>query len=243
MAKQPKTQVNKPVVEQEQLPAKEVVEQQLEEQPVVQEQSEAVEQTATNPEAVVVEGESTQVVEQELSGSVEPEQPPVLEPVLAQEPTVEPIVETPVSTAPDLSTYSPLFQIAASDLDTYVKNMARNVPQTATSGAMYQVGLYRTFQKFLALEAQEFKVGMDLLLSVIYQNRDDVFNDSNPFRFSESVTLRETDRKLFNRLLNLFIVASAPATRKAAIERVNLQETIKLLPSETCKQLLIAYFA
>ena len=231
MAKQPKTAVKKPVIEQEQpVVEKETVEQtETEQQPVVVTEDQ---NTAADGDDQAVEGELDQPVEKVVE-----------EPAPTPEPVVEPIVETPASTTPDFSSYSALFQIAASDLDTYVKNMARNVPQTAASGAMYQVGLYRTFQKFLGLEAVEFKAGLDLLLSVIYQNREDVFNDSNPFRFSESITLRDTDRKLFNRLLNLFLVAAAPATRKAAIERVNLQETIKLLPSEKCKQLLIAYFA
>ena len=245
MAKQPKAQAQKQAFEA----TKETV-------------KEEVVETTTNQDAVVAtEPVLEDTKEQASEPSVEENSTPdvVTETATQEEPVVETqalvietVVQTPETTTPAAAVItetavvekrSIIFQIAVADLDNYVKNMARNVPQTSSSGAMYQVGLYRTFQKFLSLEAAEFKAGMDTLLGVIYANRDDVFNDSNPFRFNESTTLRDTERKLFNRLLNLFIVAAAPATRKAVVERVNLHETIKLLPTEQSKQLLIAYFS
>ena len=235
-----KEQASEPSVEENSTPDV-VTETATQEEPVVETKAPVIETVVQTPEtttpaAAVITETATQ-------------EEPVVE---TKAPVIDDVVQTPETTTPAAAVItetavvekrSIIFQIAVADLDNYVKNMARNVPQTSSSGAMYQVGLYRTFQKFLSLEAVEFKAGMDTLLGVIYANRDDVFNDSNPFRFNESTTLRDTDRKLFNRLLNLFIVAAAPATRKAVVERVNLHETIKLLPTEQSKQLLIAYFS
>ena len=249
MAKQPKAQAQKQAFEA----TKETVKEEVVETTTTQD--------AADVDAIVTEPVLEDTKEQASEPSVEENSTPAVvtetatqeEPVVeTKAPVIETVVQTPENTTPAAAVItetavvekrSIIFQIAVADLDNYVKNMARNVPQTSSSGAMYQVGLYRTFQKFLSLEAAEFKAGMDTLLGVIYANRDDVFNDSNPFRFNESTTLRDTDRKLFNRLLNLFIVAAAPATRKAVVERVNLHETIKLLPTEQSKQLLIAYFS
>ena len=245
MAKQPKAQAQKQAFEATKETVKEEVVETTTAQDTVVATEPVLEDTKEQASEPSVEENSTPDVVTETATQEEP----VVE---TKAPVIETVVQTPETTTPAAAVItetavvekrSIIFQIAVADLDNYVKNMARNVPQTSSSGAMYQVGLYRTFQKFLSLEAVEFKAGMDTLLGVIYANRDDVFNDSNPFRFNESTTLRDTDRKLFNRLLNLFIVAAAPATRKAVVERVNLHETIKLLPTEQSKQLLIAYFS
>ena len=253
MAKQPKAQAQKQAFEA----TKETVKEEVVETTTTQDTVDVdaivtepvLEDTKEQASEPSVEENSTPAVEGAVITETATQEEPVVE---TKAPVIETVVQTPETTTPAAAVItetavvekrSIIFQIAVADLDNYVKNMARNVPQTSSSGAMYQVGLYRTFQKFLSLEAAEFKAGMDTLLGVIYANRDDVFNDSNPFRFNESTTLRDTDRKLFNRLLNLFIVAAAPATRKAVVERVNLHETIKLLPTEQSKQLLIAYFS
>ena len=249
MAKQPKAQAQKQAFEASKETVKEEVVENTAAQDTVVATEPVLEDTKEQGSELPVEENTPPVVEGTVDTETSTQEEPVVE---TQAPVIEDLVKTPENTTPAAAVItetavvekrSIIFQIAVADLDNYVKNMARNVPQTSSSGAMYQVGLYRTFQKFLSLEAVEFKAGMDTLLGVIYANRDDVFNDSNPFRFNESTTLRDTDRKLFNRLLNLFIVAAAPATRKAVVERVNLHETIKLLPTEQSKQLLIAYFS
>ena len=227
MAKQPKAQAQKQAFEATKETVKEEVVETTTAQDTVVATEPVLEDTKEQASEPSVEENSTPAVEGAVITETATQEEPVVE---TKAPVIETVVQTPETTTPAAAVItetavvekrSIIFQIAVADLDNYVKNMARNVPQTSSSGAMYQVGLYRTFQKFLSLEAAEFKAGMDTLLGVIYANRDDVFNDSNPFRFNESTTLRDTDRKLFNRLLNLFIVAAAPATRKAVVERLS----------------------
>lgn len=231
-------------------PAQEKVEGQLdqEQQPVAQETTEQAGEVVTDA-AKLEEGESdgneesgdTQAGDagQEKSETPVPETP-------AAETAPTPVPEELVVTGNPAPAVEPIrstiYRLATANLDEYVASMGRHCFQTEATGAAAQRKFYQTLRTFLALEGQEFKAGMDHLLSVILANRDDVFDDSNAFRFMAELQLRENDRKLFTRLLNLFIAAAEPSTRKAVLERVNLAETIKLLPEERSKQLMVAYF-
>lgn len=133
-------------------------------------------------------------------------------------------------------------EIIENNLASYAKTMAPNVQVSTQEGANKQVVLYRTFQTVLRTEGVEFTKNLDLLLKFIATNHEDLFTEERAFRFLQYIRLPASDRKTFERLLNLFIGTAARETRAMALKQVDLGRTIESLDAEA-QQRLIEYYS
>ena len=217
------------------------------------------------PETVVVlaeEPESAEVVE-EPEVEVEVTEEPVVEVTEEPEPeVVVEVVEEPVvvvvdeSAAPTMPEQDVVViptpqvfdqnvmtrDVIENNLANYLKGMGPNVQISAEEGVARQVNLYRTFQIVLRSEGADFFKNMDLLLGFIAAHRDTLFTETRAFRFFQTIRLPASDRKVFERLLNLFIGTAIRETRGAALKQVDMSRTIEGL-SAAQQQRVIEYYS
>lgn len=133
-------------------------------------------------------------------------------------------------------------EIIATNLSNYLKGMSPNVQISNEDGVTRQVLLYRTFQVVLRSEGAEFFKNLDLLLGFIAAHRNTLFSETNAFRFFQNIRLPSTDRKVFERLLNLFISTAVRETRQLALKQVDMARTVEGL-SAVQQQRVIEYYS
>ena len=234
------------------------------ETPVVKTQAPAVESTTqetitetptqeTASESTV--GDTTQET-QEAPAAPEQEPAPEVKTEVVQEPTPEvapaPVVETPVVAAAQLAFNPPveapvssnesiLLQNIRAELADYAANMGSSVPQTIETAAKHQHRLYQIYTKLFNLDAVEFKVAMDLVVSLFKENESGAFGEARVFRAAEMLPLAKTQQRMFFHLTHLFIKAGEVGTGAAGRE-TDLNGLAQVLPSEQARQWLLQYF-
>lgn len=191
------------------------------------------------PEPEVTEEATTEEPEVEAETQVEPEDTDLGDDGEPEMPEDEVLV---VHTPTVVSQADMTREIIENNLAAYAKTMAPNYPTSVEEGTVKQVQLYRTIQTVLRTEGAEFFKNMDLLLGFIAANRTNLFTEARAYRFFDKIRLPANERKLFERLLNLFIGTAAKDTRQMALGQVNLQRTIEGLPANQ-QQLLIEFYS
>lgn len=128
------------------------------------------------------------------------------------------------------------------NLQQYAEEMAPGKPHGAEQGPMNQLGLYRAIQTVLRQEGPAFIQAMDYVLKVFHEHRDGAFNERYVFRYMENVKLGKIERKVFERLISLFVTTANPATRAQTIRQVDLAAVVKGIPDGNVQQRLYEYY-
>lgn len=229
------------------------------ETPVVETQTPAVEPTAQETASDGTVGDIKQET-QEAPAAPEQEPAPEVKTEVVQEPVQEPtpeaapapVVETPVVEAAKLAFNPPveapvssnesiLLQNIRAELADYAANMGSSVPQTIETAAKHQHRLYQIYTKVFNLDAVEFKVAMDLVVSLFKENESGAFGEARVFRAAEMLPLAKTQQRMFFHLTHLFIKAGEVGIGAAGRE-TDLNGLAQALPTEQARQWLLQYF-
>ena len=128
-------------------------------------------------------------------------------------------------------------------LASYANDMAPRRPLTAEAGARHQVALYRALQAIINRSPDEY---FDQLFTAVLKfseaHQDDVFHETNVFRFMDSVQLSKDEMQGFQRLLNLIKVLGPTKGRAAAIKQIDFGNSLRYGLTETGRQRILRYF-
>ncbi|WP_368874888.1 hypothetical protein [Proteus mirabilis] len=139
---------------------------------------------------------------------------------------------------------SDLVKVIINRLNTYVSRMKPGAPQSEKEGVQNQIQLYRLIQEITKLDPIEFKIAMDALLDLIYENRAGAFSDLYTLRYFEALSPRLTDKQIidFSRMLSLFTTVGQRTNRSAAAKQVDLALALAYMPNAEARQKMAAYF-
>lgn len=164
----------------------------------------------------------TEQVTEEEAEPVEQEEP--VEEVKAPEPEPTP-APTPKPTP--VTQEDEGIEIVEDQIQEYIDRMYPGNAHRGNEGAMLQVKLYRTIQTVLRMEGRRFITAYSLLLKMVNENRDGVFNERYVFRYFDALNITNPERRNFERILNLLLVTCDPKTRAKATRQVDIELTME----------------
>lgn len=162
--------------------------------------------------------------------------------------TTEPQEELPVSANEDIpqlpeGKFSLNAQLVLSTVVEYVTTMHPKRPVEPAKMLRQQTALYRALTTAInRLEAEEFTTVWGWLLQQFSLYRKGVFAERYVFRGFEDIALPESDRKAFQRLLNLIVLTADPKSRPIALRQVDMGKTLELGVTEPGRQRLHAFY-
>lgn len=156
---------------------------------------------------------------------------------ISSEPTIESLFETMRQSG---TVYE---KSVMASLDAYREKMAPGIPVNPDDGARQQYNLWKLFETVVeSAPEQEFKKLWSVMLAYINGNISGVFNDRYVYRFADQWVWGLGELNAFQRLLNLAITTSNPATRQIDIRRVSVAKTLAEGFSEKAKERLNNYY-
>lgn len=151
-----------------------------------------------------------------------------------EEPNAAPNVETqvkdeskPVSTQEIKSGSASVGQELFDDvMGQYLEVMKPGHSHAADEGPQMQIRFYRMIQAILRLEGTDFTNMFNQLLTTINEHRKEHFYERYVYRYFDQLKLSISDRKNFERFLNLLITTCDPKTRNTTLKQVDLNKTM-----------------
>ena len=161
---------------------------------------------------------------------------PLKQPEVVQ--TQKPVVSEPAVAGESLSVIA-----VRHDLSEYIKNMAPGKVINETTGSFHQVKFFNVMLAVInRYSDDDFRASMNILVELFRKEAKGVFGEQYVFRFMEHVELSSPRIKLFQRLLNMFIVMAEPKSRKAAMKQLNWQETLSGEITNDGRNRVLKYF-
>lgn len=118
-------------------------------------------------------------------------------------------------------------KIAIAGVMLYIEAMNPKLPMSAKDGIRHQFSLYRNVVSLLNNADNTFQVALGLLLSIANDHKENgVFALQNILRFTEGLTIRNSDRRLFNNLFTMIFQAADPKSRKAVMHNLDLARAL-----------------
>lgn len=202
-----------------------------------------VEETATEDAPIVEEqGVSDEAAQDETATSTDQGENTQEEDAQSEE---DP---TPVETTDTPSLTDGMDQTLEDALTAYVTELAPSRPVEPVVGARYQVQLWRAIQHVLALEGSAFVKQWSALLAFVDANkltsngRPGVFSAGYAFRYFSEVKIGASDRRNFERMLNLITITAERRTRQLALKQVDMKATLSGFNDEAIRQKLIGFY-
>lgn len=128
-------------------------------------------------------------------------------------------------------------------LDSYAAAMAPGKRLTEQEAADQQVGLYRTINKILPLENQEFHRAWAMLLDFVNRHANTHFSLETASRGWDYLDLADRDRKNFESLLNLIRQTANPVGRKARLRQsVRLDYSLRGIRRDDWRNKIVAFY-
>lgn len=176
---------------------------------------------------------------------------PVVEPVadLAAEPapvapaeTEQAVLETNVQ--PDwIESLTPNAKMLKLSFDEYMHKMRPRLPVTEVEIDRHQASLARVLIAVInGLSGDDFHKVFNYILTQFDQHSDGVFKTAAVHRNMASVQLDPTVLRLFQRLLNMFLLLANVSTREAAFRQVDLGKTLTGPITEAGRQRVFGFF-
>lgn len=209
------------------------------------------------PEEPVEEEGGTEVAEEPQASSVsetgameeEASDPETTAPEASVPPTAEedarvvndaqtkPASEAP---APKLSPSRELFR---DQLNRYVDAMSPGQVVGEKEGISNQVLLWRTIQNALNRQGSEFTSCFGEILEAVHRHRKGAFHERYVFRFWDALPLSTPERRNFERLLNLMMLTSDPATRAHTLRQVDMDATLHGFNDSDIHQKVVEFYS
>lgn len=118
-------------------------------------------------------------------------------------------------------------KVVEEGLNEYIAKMTPGVPHTGEDGPKAQTAFFRIIQSIFRQSGKDFIESYSLLLDTVAKHRNTVFNERYVYRYMSEVRLTNTERKNFERILNLFLVTCDKASRKQHLKQVDLNYTVE----------------
>lgn len=134
-------------------------------------------------------------------------------------------------------------KVLQDSIDTYVKKMSPGVPHVGDEGSKQQAALYRIIQNVFNLQGKDFIDGMNVVLETVKEHRKDAFNERYVFRYMNEVKLTATERKNFERVVNLFLVTCDKTDRKQNLKQIDLSYTVEGYSDPSLIQKLTEFYS
>ena len=211
--------------------------------------------------AGTVDEAKTAVLSKQPTQPIPAEQPPE-KPVNEQQPPVKetPPVDTepknsepppsqtpsqkkqPATPKQSLSHSNPTAKIILENLDQYIKAMKPGVAHHGNDGPSQQVRLFRTIQSVLRQTGPDFNALFGELLRLINEHRQDVFHERYLFRYFDTLSLTNRERKNFERILSLLIDTCDPKFRSKAFQRVDINAVMEGFNDTEVHQRVMSFY-
>lgn len=133
-------------------------------------------------------------------------------------------------------------EIVDEQLQEYMSRMYPGRSHQGNEGATLQVKLYRTIQMVLRMEGRRFISAFKLLLNTVNDNRDTVFHERYAYRYFDSLTLTNPERRNFERILNLLMTTCDPKTRSKAVQQVDVDLTMEGFRNPEMHQRVVEFY-
>lgn len=128
-------------------------------------------------------------------------------------------------------------------LKDYIEKMHPSTPVATDEGVRQQTALWNAFRFVLGKTDGEFVAVYARLLEHILAHRKTVFHERYVYRFFEHLRLSPTDRRNFERMLNLVLVTCDPKTRRLSLRQVNLHASLAGFADNALQQRVIGFYS
>lgn len=126
----------------------------------------------------------------------------------------------------------------------YCEAMRGNKPMDNKTGSDNQVQLFYTFITALDIsDVSEANMALDIILHYISENIKDCFSERLAYRFFDTLYIDSRKRKLFERLLNIFIGISDPSKRRGFIMRLDTNAIVDMMLSDYSKRNFLTFIS
>jgi len=140
-------------------------------------------------------------------------------------------------------TLTPTGQALKQTFDNYMHNMRPRLPVTDADVARNQAVLARTFTSVINdLEGDDFQAVFSHILAMFHEHKDGVFHPIKVNRGADLIALVPEDRRLFQRMVNMFGLLGDPNGRANAFKQVDLHKTLSGNITEAGRQKVFSYF-
>ena len=134
-------------------------------------------------------------------------------------------------------------KIVIAQLEEYVAAMGPKAPVDAITGQTHQRKLYNSFLTALQAGNGEYMIAITVIMYFFHRYRNECFDLRLVYRFMDTIKLDATNRSAFQQLINLFVETANPATRARGLKAADLNKVVTFLPSNKCKEHLLAFYA
>lgn len=194
-------------------------------------------------EAIAPANPQAQAADKTISSIASVQAVPVADAVT---PVAESIAEIASATAADVAPDAPILSSIRSIINEYVTAMSPGVPYEPKSMVKHQARLLRTIRTLINLDYVQFERGMDYLMFIIKEHRAGCFSDMYIRRVDHLLTttgITSDEVRQFDRLLSVLCTIGRASNRANALTQVDLSLGLALVPTETARQNLGAYFS
>lgn len=125
----------------------------------------------------------------------------------------------------------------------YLKHMAPGVPVDANKGAEHQQALWSTIKYVLSKKESEFVALYAELLKTAAEHRNGAFGPKYLYRFFDIIQLSSTERRNFERMLNLIYATAVPSTRQMTLRQIDFHTTFKGFPDPQIQEKIAGFYS
>lgn len=133
-------------------------------------------------------------------------------------------------------------QIGIQRLLEYCVKMNPSKPIEIQEGVKAQVALFRIIQNTINREDTYFRQLFAAILALFAYEKTGVFKEENVFRFMDSITLNDVERKAFTRLINLVKLLGPKESRAVALKQVNFTSSLQYGLTDEGRQRVLGFF-
>lgn len=124
----------------------------------------------------------------------------------------------------------------------YCVKMNPSKPIETQEGVKTQVALFRIIQNTINREDTYFRQLFAAILALFAYEKTGVFKEENVFRFMDSITLNDIERKAFTRLINLVKLLGPKESRVVALKQVNFTSSLQYGLTDEGRQRVLGFF-
>lgn len=129
-------------------------------------------------------------------------------------------------------------------LEDYISKMAAGKPIDPRDGAAYQQAMWTAVRSVFMAPVAEFSLLYSELLMTVHKNSGErqVFNGQYLFRFFTHMRWQQGSARQFESVMNLLTVTANPATRRLAMQQLDLPSQLRAFNSEAIVEKVMGYY-
>jgi hypothetical protein len=133
-------------------------------------------------------------------------------------------------------------KLVLQNIQDYMRSMSPDRPLADVDGARMQVRLYRQLMVLLNTLDEDFDVAMNTVLKMLLLGKNDVFHETNAFRFTEQMQLGADERKTFINVMHFLKAMADPKSRALAAKQISINKVWGPSVTEAGRTRVLGYF-